>query len=65
MAGTPFGRGHPWAIRPRWLVSKMLMVTAVELGHPVLLFVLLIANYASLHAALLWEPPLALLLFAF
>jgi hypothetical protein len=43
----------------------MLMVTAVELGHPVLLFVLLIANYASLHAALLWEPPLALLLFAF
>ena len=43
----------------------MLMMPTLELGHPVLLVVLLITNYASLHVALLWEPPLAFLVFAF
>jgi hypothetical protein len=46
-------------------MSKMLMMPTLELGHPVLLVVLLITNYASLHVALLWEPPLAFLVFAF
>jgi len=46
-------------------MSKMLMMPTLELGHPVLLVVLLITNYASLHLVLLWEPPSAFLLFAF
>jgi hypothetical protein len=35
------------------LMTKMLMVSALEFGHPVLLFVLLIADNAFLHVVLL------------
>ena len=33
-------------------MTKMLMVSALEFGHPVLLFVLLIAHNASFHIVL-------------
>jgi hypothetical protein len=37
-------------------MAKMLMVSALEFGHPVLLLVLLIANNSFLHVVLLIAP---------
>src|SRR4051812_27466589 len=35
VALPPFGRGDPWTIRPRRIVTHVLVVTALELRDPV------------------------------
>ena len=59
MANTALRRLNPRAVRPRWLMAKMLMVSTLEFSHPMLLFVLLIADNAFLHAVLLIAPNFA------
>lgn len=44
-----FGRRHPWAARPRGLMAKMLPMPTRQCCHPVLRFVLVIADDALLH----------------
>ncbi len=55
MAGAALRGSNPRAVRPWWLMAKMLVVSALEFGHPVLLFVLLIADDAFLHVVLLTQ----------
>lgn len=38
---TPFLRDDPWAIGPRWMVASVLIVTAIQLGNPVMLIILM------------------------
>jgi hypothetical protein len=56
MAGAALRRSNPRSVRPWWLMAKMLVVSALEFGHPVQLFVLLIADNAFLHVVLLIAP---------
>ena len=53
MTGAALRRSNPRAVRPWWSMAKMLVVSALEFGHPVLLFVLLIADDVFLHVVLL------------
>ena len=44
--------GHdPWTVRPRRIVSNMLVVSALQLGDPVLLLVLVKSDDAPVHSA--------------
>ena len=47
-----FRRCNPRPVRPGRLMADVLMVSALELGHPVLLFILVIADDAFLHTRL-------------
>jgi hypothetical protein len=44
-----FGRRHPGAVRPRGLMPKMLLMPTRQYGHPVLRFVLVVADNALFH----------------
>jgi hypothetical protein len=41
--------GNPRPVRPGRLMADVLMVSALELGHPMLLFILVITDDAFLH----------------
>ena len=44
-----FRRPHPFARLPWRIVAHMLVVSALELGDPVPLFILMEADYAAIH----------------
>ena len=46
---TAFGRDDPWTVGPRRIVTNVLVVSALELGNPMLLFVLVEADDPSVH----------------
>jgi hypothetical protein len=50
--GASFGRNDPWAIHPRRVVPDVLRVPALELGDPVAVLVLVIADDAPVHERL-------------
>jgi hypothetical protein len=47
--GAAFGRDDPGAIGPRRIVANVLIVPALELRDPVLFFVLMKTDDASVH----------------
>jgi hypothetical protein len=48
-AGAAFWRDDPGAMGPWGIVPNVLVVTALKLSHPMLLFVLMEANDLSIH----------------
>ena len=40
---------HPWPERPRWIVPNMAAMSAVELGHPIAVFILMKADDDAFH----------------
>lgn len=50
--GTALWRDNPRTIGPWWIVSNVLVVTALELRHPMLLFILMKADDAFVHGRL-------------
>jgi hypothetical protein len=46
---APFRRNDPGAIDPGRIMANVLIVSALQLRHPVPLFILMIANDALLH----------------
>ena len=51
-ARAAFGCRHPRPIRKRRLMAHVLVVPALELGHPMLIGVAMIADDTLLHAAI-------------
>ena len=47
--GTAFGRDDPWTIGPWRIVANVLVVPTLELGNPMLLFVLVEPDDPSIH----------------
>ena len=47
--GAAFVRNHPRTACPGWIVTNMLIVSAIEFGNPVLFFVLMEADDFSIH----------------
>src|SRR6185437_797960 len=45
----PRGGGDPWTADPGRIVTHVLVVSAVELGHPVLLLVAMVTGDVALH----------------
>lgn len=50
--GTALWCDNPRTIRPWWIVSNVLVVTALELRHPMLLFILMKADDPFVHGSL-------------
>jgi hypothetical protein len=53
---TPCGRDYPRAIRPRGIMTHVLIVAAFKLCHPVKLVVLMKGDDSSVHGLGLLEP---------
>jgi hypothetical protein len=55
MLGAALRSDDPQPVLPRWIVTNMLGVAALEVGHPVLFFVLMISDDRALRTLVDWN----------